>query len=142
MKPLRPYIYHAYYNWIVDCGYTPYLLVNATYPNADVPLEFVKEGHIILNIAPRSIGQYAVNDEGISFNARFQGMLRNIYVPFGAAEALYTQETGEGTMFQEEAFYSEEAYLKRLDQATKMQKPERKTAKLKILRKNPPSTAE
>lgn len=111
MKPLRPYIYHAYYQWLLDNDHTPYLLVNADYPNVDVPAEFVRDGKIILNIAPRSIGQYVVNDEAISFNARFQGMLREIYIPFGAAEAIYSQETGDGVMFQEEACYLPDAYL-------------------------------
>lgn len=43
MKPLRPYLYHAYYNWIIDNDNTPYLLVNAEYPHVDVPQEFVRE---------------------------------------------------------------------------------------------------
>ncbi|AAP96232.1 ClpXP protease specificity-enhancing factor [[Haemophilus] ducreyi] len=113
MKPLRPYLYHAYYNWIVDNDNTPYLLVNAEYPDVDVPKEFIREGKIILNISPRSIGQYVVNDEAICFNARFQGMLRDVYVPFGATEAIYAQESGEGIMFQEEVYYSEIEYMER-----------------------------
>ncbi|SUT92050.1 ClpXP protease specificity-enhancing factor [Actinobacillus lignieresii] len=116
MKPLRPYLYHAYYNWILDNDNTPYLLVNAEYPDVDVPVEFVRNGKIILNIAPRSIGQYVINDESISFNARFQGMLRDIYIPFGATEAIYAQETGDGIMFQDEAYYSEQAYSERVNQ--------------------------
>ncbi|SUT96990.1 ClpXP protease specificity-enhancing factor [Actinobacillus lignieresii] len=116
MKPLRPYLYHAYYNWILDNDNTPYLLVNAEYPDVDVPVEFVRDGKIILNIAPRSIGQYVINDESISFNARFQGMLRDIYIPFGAMEAIYAQETGDGIMFQDEAYYSEQAYSERVNQ--------------------------
>ena len=113
MKPLRPYIYYAYYSWICDNNNTPYLLVNCDYPDVDVPIEFICDGKIILNISPRSIGNYVVDDEGISFSARFQGMIRDLYVPFGAAEALYAQETGDGTMFQEEEYYSEESYLAR-----------------------------
>lgn len=46
MKPLRPYLYNAYYNWIIDNDNTPYLLVNAEYPDVDVPVEFVKEGKL------------------------------------------------------------------------------------------------
>lgn len=111
MKALRPYLYHAYYQWIIDNEQTPYLLVNADYPTVDVPHEYVREGKIILNISPRSIGQYIVNDEAISFSARFNGMLCNIYIPFGAAEAIYAQETGDGIMFQEEACYQEATYL-------------------------------
>ncbi|OOR99244.1 ClpXP protease specificity-enhancing factor [Haemophilus paracuniculus] len=113
MKPLRPYLYHAYYNWIIDNDLTPYLLVDTDYPDVDVPIEFIKDGKIILNIAPRSIGQYVVDDEAIRFSARFQGMLRDLYIPFGAAVALYAQESGDGVMFQEEEHYSEESYLAR-----------------------------
>lgn len=130
MKPLRPYLYHAYYNWILDNDNTPYLLVNTDYPDVDVPTEFVRDGKIILNIAPRSIGQYVVNDEAISFSARFQGMLRNLYIPFGAAEALYAQETGDGIMFQDEPYYSEQAYLERSAESTN-EEPKAKVVKKK-----------
>lgn len=136
MKPLRPYLYHAYYHWIVDSDSTPYLLVNTDYPDVDVPKEFIHGGKIILNIAPRSIGQYVVNDEAISFNARFQGMLRDIYIPFGAVEAVYTQETGEGIMFQEEEYYSEQAYLARThsNQVKSQSKPVVKKSHLKLVK--------
>lgn len=126
MKPLRPYLYRAYYHWIVDNDQTPYLLVDAEYPDVDVPKEFVREGKIILNISPRSIGQYVVNDEAICFNARFQGMLRDIYIPFGAAEAVYSQESGDGVMFQEEDYYTREGYLARQSSPVE---PEKKAVK-------------
>lgn len=135
MKPLRPYLYHAYYNWIIDNDNTPYLLVNAEYPDVDVPTEFIRDGKIILNIAPRSIGQYVVNDEVISFNARFQGILRDVHIPFGAAEAIYAQETGDGVMFQEESYYSEQAYSER-NVAVSNEKPKakKKTTHLKLVK--------
>lgn len=131
MKPLRPYVYYAYYNWITDNDNTPYLLVNCDYPNVDVPMEYVREGKIILNIAQRSIGNYVVNDESISFSARFQGMLRDIYIPFGAVEALYAQETGDGIMFQEEAYYSEQSYLERTSMAESNEVKAKKVVKKK-----------
>lgn len=138
MKPLRPYLYHAYYNWLIDNDHTPYLLVNAEYPNVDVPKEFVREGKIILNISPRSIGQYYVNDESISFSARFQGMLRDIYIPFGAAEAIYSQETSDGVMFQDEPYYDEQVYLARQETQTLSEKPKkvvkRKATHLKLVK--------
>lgn len=136
MKPLRPYLYHAYYQWLIDNDLTPYLLVNADYPDVDVPKEFVRDGKIILNIAPRSIGQYVVNDESIGFNARFQGTLRDIYIPFGAAEAIYAQETGDGVMFQEEAYYDEQNYLARQTPANKdtTPKPAKRKSHLKLVK--------
>lgn len=134
MKPLRPYLYNAYYNWIIDNDNTPYLLVNSEYPDVDVPVEFVKEGKIILNISSRSIGQYIATEEYIGFSARFQGMLRDIYIPFGAMEAIYAQETGDGIMFQEEEYYSVEAYQARLG-TEKIQNPKvKKASTLKLVK--------
>lgn len=115
MKPLRPYLYHAYYNWILDNDNTPYLLVDTCYPDVDVPQEFIRDGKIILNISPNSIGQYIINDESISFNARFQGILRDVYIPFGAVEALYSRENSDGVIFQDEAYYHAEVYLARIN---------------------------
>lgn len=134
MKPLRPYLYHAYYNWLIDNDHTPYLLVNADYPDVDVPQEFVKDGKIILNISPRSIGQYNVNDEMISFSARFQGMLRDIYIPFGAAEAIYAQETGDGVMFQDEEYYRPENYSQRVSNVVESTNVKKKTSRLKLVK--------
>lgn len=135
MKPLRPYLYSAYYNWIIDNDNTPYLLVNAEFPDVDVPVEFVKEGKIILNISSRSIGQYVVAEEYISFSARFQGMLRDIYIPFAAMEAIYAQETGDGIMFQAEEYYSVEAYQARTEVLEKIHKPKaKKISTLKLVK--------
>lgn len=135
MKPLRPYLYSAYYQWLVDSDLTPYLLVNAEYPHVDVPQEFIKDGKIILNISPRSIGQYVFDDESIRFNARFQGMLREVYIPLGAAEAIYAQETSDGVMFQPEPYYTVETYLERAT-PTKLSAPvaKRKSSHLKIVK--------
>lgn len=134
MKPLRPYLYNAYYNWIIDNDNTPYLLVNTEFPDVDVPVEFVKDGKIILNISARSIGQYIVADEYISFSARFQGMLRDIYIPFAAMEAIYAQETGDGIIFQQEEYYSVEAYQTRT-KPEQTQKPKlKKSSTLKLVK--------
>ena len=138
MKPLRPYLYSAYYNWLIDNDYTPYLLINADYANVDVPKEFVKDGKIILNISPRSIGQYNFTDEYISFNARFQGIVRDVLVPFGALEAIYSQETGDGVMFQPEKCYEEKEYLLRVSQvnqdSTQNTNKVRRNSRLKLVK--------
>ncbi|AGO16103.1 ClpXP protease specificity-enhancing factor [Glaesserella parasuis] len=135
MKPLRPYLYQAYYNWILDNENTPYLLINSEYVDTDVPQEFVRDGKIILNISPRSIGQYVVTDEAISFNARFQGIARGVYIPFGAVEAIYAQENGDGVMFQEEAFYQEDTYLDRVNRAQSLKKvTKKKSSHLKLVK--------
>ncbi|MFO7326591.1 MAG: ClpXP protease specificity-enhancing factor SspB, partial [Pseudomonadota bacterium] len=47
----RPYLLRAMLDWIVDCGWTPHLIVDATVEGVEVPRQFVKEGRIVLNIS-------------------------------------------------------------------------------------------
>lgn len=69
--PTRPYLARAIYEWICDNQLTPYLLVDATQPHTDVPLQFVKDGQIVLNLAPHAVHQLHISNEAITFSARF-----------------------------------------------------------------------
>ena len=99
MTPNRPYLIRAMYDWICDNGLTPHLAVDAHYPGTRVPQEFVQDGQIVLNLAPRAVqGLVAGNDE-IIFSARFGGIPRNLLVPVGAVLAIYARENGQGMAF-------------------------------------------
>ena len=101
----RPYLLRAFYNWIVDSECTPHIIVDATQPHVDVPMKFVDNGKIVLNIAPLSVVDFSLDDDAISFNARFSGIATQVYVPLYAIEGIYAQENGAGTIFPAEAAY-------------------------------------
>lgn len=101
----RPYLMRAFYNWIVDSECTPHVIVDATKPNVEVPLQFVENGKIVLNIAPRSVLAFSLDDDALSFNARFSGVPTQVYVPLYAIEGIYARENGAGTIFPEEPAY-------------------------------------
>ncbi|MDG6898001.1 ClpXP protease specificity-enhancing factor [Actinobacillus delphinicola] len=103
----RPYLLRAYYDWISDNDLTPYLVVDANYYGTEVPEEYVQDGQIILNISMQATGDLLINDDAVSFNARFQGVTRHVHVPMGAAVAIYARENGEGVMFEPEDIYAE-----------------------------------
>ncbi|MDD7569295.1 MAG: ClpXP protease specificity-enhancing factor [[Actinobacillus] rossii] len=105
--PKRPYLLRAYYDWLLDNSYTPYLVVDATYYGVDVPQEYVKDGQIVLNLAPGAVGNLALGNETVEFSARFQGIPRNLYIPMGAVIAIYARENGDGVMFESEPIYDE-----------------------------------
>ena len=63
----RPYLIRALYDWIVDNGLTPYLLVNAERSNVQVPEEHVHEGRIVLNINPMAVRNMQLGNELIEF---------------------------------------------------------------------------
>lgn len=106
-SPKRPYLLRAYYDWLVDNDFTPYLVVNANYCGVNVPMEYVKDGQIVLNLSANATGNLELTNDFIRFNARFRGVPRDIYLPMGAAVAIYARENGDGVMFEYEAAYEE-----------------------------------
>ncbi len=105
MTPRRPYILRAFYEWLVDNELTPHLVVEADLPGVRVPEQFVQDGQIILNLAPRAVGNLEISNEAITFNARFSGQPHSVIVPFYAVQAIYARENGAGTMFEPEEAY-------------------------------------
>ncbi|MFM6907429.1 MAG: ClpXP protease specificity-enhancing factor [Acinetobacter sp.] len=99
VTPTRPYLARAIYEWICDNQLTPYLLVDATQPHTDVPQQFVKDGQIVLNLAPHAIHQFHMSNDAITFSARFGGVARELYVPIRAVLGVYARENGQGLFF-------------------------------------------
>lgn len=99
VTPTRPYLARAIYEWICDNQLTPYLLVDATQPHTDVPVQFVKDGQIVLNLAPHAIHALHMGNEAITFSARFGGVAKEIYVPVRAMLGIYAKENGQGLFF-------------------------------------------
>ena len=89
------------YQWIVDNGMTPHLLVDAQYERCVVPVEHVNEGKIVLNIAPMAVQTLILGDEAVTFSARFGGKAVGIHIPIRAVLAEYARENGQGMMFSE-----------------------------------------
>lgn len=106
-SPKRPYLLRAYYDWLVDNSFTPYLVVDATYLGVNVPVEYVKDGQIVLNLSTNATGNLQLTNDFIQFNARFKGVSRELYIPMGAALAIYARENGDGVMFEPEEVYDE-----------------------------------
>jgi stringent starvation protein B len=108
MTPNRPYLLRAFFDWIVDNECTPHLVVDADYPAVQVPTQFVQDGQIVLNISPSAVTQFSLDNEQLSFNARFGGQPMQVYVPLRAVLAIYARENGEGTVFTADEFLEDE----------------------------------
>lgn len=67
-----------------------------------MPREYVKEGRIVLNIAPRSVRALELGDDVIAFGARFGGRHFDVSVPVRSVLAVYAQENGKGIALAEE----------------------------------------
>lgn len=108
LSPRRPYLLRAFYEWLLDNQLTPHLVVDVTLPGVQVPMEYARDGQIVLNIAPRAVGGLELANDEVRFNARFGGVPRQVSVPLAAVLAIYARENGAGTMFEPEAAYDEE----------------------------------
>ena len=102
MTSSRPYLIRALYQWIVDNGVTPYILVDALVDGVDVPPQHIQDNKIVLNIAPMAVQNLTLADDAITFSARFSGQSLGLYVPINAVLAIYARENGQGMMFNDE----------------------------------------
>jgi stringent starvation protein B len=100
----KPYLIRAIYEWILDNGMTPHLIVDADYPGTEVPIEFVDDGQIVLNIAPGAVRELTIGNDWTSFSARFSGKVRNILLPTEATLGIVTRETRQGMVFPEPSY--------------------------------------
>jgi stringent starvation protein B len=103
MTPSRPYLMRALNEWILENDCTPYVLVDAGMPGVQVPEEYVDNGQIVLNISTSAVKSLLIDDDGLSFNARFGGVPIDLYVPMVAILAIYAKENGQGMVFGNEA---------------------------------------
>lgn len=103
MNSNQPYLFRAIYDWIIDNGATPYILVNADSPDVHVPAQSVKDGQIVLNIAPRAVSAYQADNDAVSFTARFSGVPEKIYVPMTDILAIYAAENAQGMVFSQDS---------------------------------------
>ncbi|MGH8277982.1 MAG: ClpXP protease specificity-enhancing factor [Gammaproteobacteria bacterium] len=97
----KPYLLRAIHQWIVDCGHTPYLVVDATASGVSVPAGYAKDGKLVLNLSYAATHGLDLSDnEQLEFDTRFGGVSRHLRLPVTAVLALYAQETGQGLVFQ------------------------------------------
>jgi stringent starvation protein B len=97
MTSNKPYIVRAFYQWISDNELTPYIAVDVNVYGVLVPMGYVTDGQIVLNVSMSAVGSISLADHAIELSARFGGKLEQIVVPYGAIAAIYAKENGAGT---------------------------------------------
>jgi len=94
----RPYLIRALHDWCTDNGFTPYLAVYVD-ASVQVPMEYVKNNEIVLNVGFEATTALKLGNELIEFKARFGGSSRDITVPVDHVIAIYARENGQGMAF-------------------------------------------
>ena len=88
------------YDWLVDNDFSPHLLVDIAVEGVQVPPGYAQDGKIVLNVSPTAVRGLSLENDGISFEARFSGRAMTVWVPVHAVLAIYARENGEGMMLQ------------------------------------------
>lgn len=119
----KPYLLRALYEWCLDNNWTPYISVWVN-EHTRVPAQFVKDNQIVLSISTTATKDLLIDNEWISFHARFGGVSHEIFVPVGHVQSIFTKETGEGMGFEVEP------WLPSPDSTPPSDKPKKKSLKL------------
>ena len=94
----KPYLIRALHQWCSDNGFAPFMAVFVD-STVEVPREFVKNDEIVLNLSAEACHQLQIENDYISFQARFGGVPRKILVPITHVLAIYARENGQGMSF-------------------------------------------
>ena len=97
----KPYMIRAMHEWCIDNGLTPHLLV-AVDARTRVPMVYVKDGEIVLNLNYSATKDLLIGNAAITFSARFGGKASDLYIPLHAVRGIFARENGQGMFFQPE----------------------------------------
>lgn len=95
----KPYLVRALYEWMLDNSLTPFVALDTNVPGVKVPVQYIKDGQIVLNISPTATQDLSLNNQNLSFCASFSGLSYNIEAPMRALTMVYAKETGQGMAF-------------------------------------------
>ncbi|HTP38023.1 MAG TPA: ClpXP protease specificity-enhancing factor [Steroidobacteraceae bacterium] len=98
----RPYLLRAMHEWMNDGHLTPHIIVDAQRAGVEVPLAYIKDGKIVLNLSYHATQGLLIRNDWISFDARFAGVVHHVRVPVSAVLGIYARESGEGMVFSAE----------------------------------------
>jgi stringent starvation protein B len=95
----KPYLVRALYEWMLDNNLTPFVALNTTIPGVKVPVQYIKDDQIVLNISPAATQDLNLTNQNLSFSASFSGLSHSIEAPMRALTMIYAKETGQGMAF-------------------------------------------
>ena len=97
----KPYLIRAIYEWCQDSDFTPHLAANVD-DNTVVPMQYVQNSQIVLNIASSAALNLLIDNDWVTFKATFGGTAYDIAIPVANVLAIFAKENGQGMQFEQE----------------------------------------
>ena len=102
----KPYLVRAIYEWCNDNQQTPHIVAWVN-EHTRVPMQYVRDNEIVLNIGPTASHGLTIDNEWVHFSARFGGVAHEIWIPVGHIVSIFARESGEGMGFDAEPWMPE-----------------------------------
>ena len=112
----KPHLIRALYEWCVDNGQTPHIVAWVN-EHTRVPMQYVRENEIVLNIGPTASHNLNIDNEWVNFSARFNGVAHDIWIPVGHVVSIFARESGEGMGFEVEPYQPENPTQEQIPQS-------------------------
>ena len=135
----RPYLLRAMHEWMSDNNLTPHIVIDVDAAKTDLPLEYAKDGKLVLNVSYSATQNLVISNDGASFDARFGQASRHLDIPILAILGIYARETGQGMIFSAETTSEDESVSEGGETAEKQsdtgnKHPDRGRPELKIIK--------
>ncbi|MBF0803895.1 MULTISPECIES: ClpXP protease specificity-enhancing factor [unclassified Neisseria] len=102
----KPYLLRAFYEWCLDNNQTPHIVAWVN-EHTRVPMQYVRDNEIVLNIGTIASHALTMDNEWIHFSARFGGVAHEIWIPIGHVISIFARESGEGMGFEVEPYQTD-----------------------------------
>ena len=103
-----PYLIRAIYDWCCDTSQTPYVSVRVS-DCTTVPTEHIQDGEIVLNIGAGATKDLRIDNDAITFSARFDSVSREIYIAISDVKGIFSRESGQGLGFNVDELVTHES---------------------------------
>ncbi len=103
MTDSKPYLIRAMHEWISDNALTPYLYVDTSHSGLVLPTHLYEESPLVLNVSLSACNNLMLNNDDITFQARFGGQVFDIYLPMSCIIGIIARENGQGLTFDVES---------------------------------------
>lgn len=100
MTPVKPYFIQALHQWISDNGLTPLIVVDAKFEGLRVPQGIDDDGKITLNVSWGATDHLNMDEELMTFSARFSGRSQALIVPMESIISIFARENSKGMVFE------------------------------------------
>lgn len=93
---MTPFVITALHSWIEANDETPFIVVDLTIPGVEVPAHLRKDPTLTLNIGSTATRHLSIVQEGVFFNARFNGADFRVKLPTRSVMMIFSKESHQG----------------------------------------------